>query len=55
MIKYSDASDLEKTAQATVTSQSPMKECCRVKVASAETGEHTCGCGNKLAVIRSDD
>lgn len=55
MIKYSDASEMEKTAEATVTSQEPMKECCHGVVKTASTGEHTCNCGNKLAVIRSED
>ena len=56
MIKYSDASNMEKTAQATITSQNPMQDCCHGLTKIAATGEHRCGgCGNRIAVVRNDD
>jgi hypothetical protein len=52
MTKYSDDSNIEKTAGATTSSRDPMKPCCAELVKTASTGEHVCPCGNQLAVIR---
>jgi hypothetical protein len=54
MIKYSDASNLEKTAGTTSTSRDPMSSCCKEMAKDANTGEYTCPCGNQVAVIRGD-
>jgi tRNA(Ile2) C34 agmatinyltransferase TiaS len=49
MIKYSDASNVEKTAGAKVSSSLPQKPCCVINVKTASTGYYVCDkCGNHL-------
>jgi hypothetical protein len=50
MIKYSDASNVEKVAQKTHSSSMPMKECCYEAAIKQGSGVHKCGCGNEIVV-----
>lgn len=49
MIKYSDASNVEKTASEKVSSEKPLKECCKQKTAKQKNDcTFNCGCGNRI-------
>jgi hypothetical protein len=50
MIKYSDASNLEKVASRDCSSSSPMKGCCYELAMASKEGDHTCECGNVISV-----
>jgi hypothetical protein len=54
MIKYSDASNIEKTGSIKVSSSLPKKICCEYFIKEAGPGNHVCPkCHNRLHKVNS--
>jgi hypothetical protein len=52
MIKYSDASNVEKVAAKDCSSAQPMKDCCYELAMRKDAGSYTCECGNSVCVTK---